>query len=686
MRIRPSDLLFLLLTTTVVAAAAGSCGGSNQVLGNTGSGAGSTGSSMGGAQSNGTMSTASMSNGSMSTATMSTGTMSTGTGGGVSTIYPCTGCPTFPPSGTPTCPPATLGAPTIAYPLDGLLLPPNMNVLEVQFVPPAGATLFEVDFTNAITNVKVETMCNAITPVRGGPSSGCGVTLPQAAWNDIANTNRDGDPVQVTVRATTGTGACVTSSTAKIAINFAKDDIIGGIYYWQSATYGGVGGKTGGIYSHDFGSFDPTPTPFYTSGASGTCVGCHFLSRDGARISLTFDDPDGDDEFGDERSGVLDVASRTGLAGMTQLSPGFQTFTHDHGKMITSTFKPAMTMPMLMSNQGFGLYDSSGTTLTVLKALALPTGMLGTQPDLSSDDSLLAFVVPQAGTIDKSGDHHFLGGSIYTAAFHTSTNTLDTFTPLLAATGNLNNYYPNIAPDGSFVIYNEATPSMPLPTSDAGTVSNGDAFYARNARVKLLHLPAPAGGGSATPIDLAALNVANGLSNSWPRWSPYVQTYKGHRLLWVTFSSNRDYGLHLSNQGFDNCYPPEGPMYDQPQPLSKAGVTYQSCAEPQIWMAGIIVDPDPSLDSGDRSFPAFWLPFQDVTSHNHSAQWVQKIQGPGTPDGGTGSSTSTSTGTGSSSSGGSKCGEFGATCGFGSALCCSDVLCCNGTCQYTCAQ
>ena len=38
------------------------------------------------------------------------------------------------------------------------------------------------------------------TAADGGVSySGCGLTLPQQAWNDIADTNRDGDPVQVVV-------------------------------------------------------------------------------------------------------------------------------------------------------------------------------------------------------------------------------------------------------------------------------------------------------------------------------------------------------------------------------------------------------------------------------------------------------------------------------------------------------
>jgi hypothetical protein len=592
--------------------------------------------------------------------TTSSGGASDGGDAGVSSSYPCTGCPAFPPLGAPTCAPSTLGPPTLAYPLDGILLPPNMNVLEVQFVPPAGATLFEVDFENAITSVKVETMCNPITPVRGGASTGCAVTLPQAAWNDIANTNRDGDPVKVTVRATIN-GACVSTSTETVSINFAKDDLAGGIYYWQAATYGGIGGKTGGIYSHDFGTFDPTPTPFYTSGASGTCVGCHYLSRDGVRISLSTDDPDGDDEFGDMKTHVLDVASRTALGGMN-VSPGFQTWAHDHSLMIASTYKTAM-------NKSFAVYDNNGATM--LASLALPAGMTGTQPDLSKDDATLAFVVPQAGTISMFGDHHFLGGSLYLAPFNAPTKALGAPTVLLASNGTVNYYYPNIAPDGSFVVFNEATPSMPLD----GGIANGDAFYAREARVKLVHLPAQA---NAMPIDLPALNVMDGLTNSWPRWSPFVQTYKGHKLLWVTFSSNRDYGLRLANKGFDNCYPPESPTYDLPQPLSKAGVTYQGCAQPQIWMAGVIVDADPSLDAKDRSYPAFWLPFQDVTAHNHSAQWVEQVQS-GNPgaDGGTDAG-------GDADAAGPTCGETGALCP--PSQCCSDVVCCNGSCQAICAK
>ena len=515
--------------------------------------------------------------------------------GDAAQVFPCDGCAPFPPLGSTNCAPTVLGPAKLVYPIDGLLLPPNMNVLEVQFVPPQGGIEYEVDFENAVTDVRVQTLCNPVPDVRGGASKGCGLTLPQLAWNDIANANRDGDPLVVSVRATID-GSCATTSQESVRLSFAKDDLAGGIYYWQSATYGGVGGKTGGIYSHDFGTFDPTPTPFYTSDATGTCVGCHNVSRDGVRMSLAFDDPDGDDEFGDVHTAVLDIATKNKVGG-TMMSPGFQTFSHDHSRMIASTYKTNQ-------NKSFAVFDGDGVTL--LSNTALPNGMQATQPDLSKDDSSLVFVVPSIvqnkTTISTTGDHHFLGGSLFTSSFTLATNVIGTPAPFIAATGAQNFYYPSFAPDMSFVVFNEA--------DDPSTANNtDDAFYNRKARVKIMHYPAQQGDG---PIDLPALNVADGLSNSWPRWSPFVGSFHGHQILWVTFSSNRDYGLHLVNTGFDNCYPPESPAYDQPQPLSKQNTTYQNCAQPQIWMAAVIVDTDRGLDANDRSYPAFWLPFQDV--------------------------------------------------------------------------
>src|SRR5262249_17197020 len=114
-------------------------------------------------------------------------------------IIPCPGCIAFPPpggNGPPTCT-AQGAAPHLAYPPDHGLLPPNMNVVEVQFLPGNGNAVFEIDFANSATDVRFETMCAAITNTRGGKSGGCAFRLDPTYWACVATHNRGGDPVTV---------------------------------------------------------------------------------------------------------------------------------------------------------------------------------------------------------------------------------------------------------------------------------------------------------------------------------------------------------------------------------------------------------------------------------------------------------------------------------------------------------
>src|SRR4029077_7203343 len=94
------------------------------------------------------------------------------------------------------------------------------------------------------------------------------------------------------------------------------------------------------------------------------------------------------------------------------------------------------------------------------------------------------------------------------------------------------------------------------------------------------------------------------------------------------------------------------------------------------------IDTDRTLDAMDRSYPAFWLPFQDVTAHNHSAQWVATVATPpkSGADAGSGSDSGVAGDGGSAGDGGGSgsCVPAGGTCGPGAGLCCSDVVCCPG--------
>jgi hypothetical protein len=585
-------------------------------------------------------------------------------------VVTCPGCPCFPGTncasggnadgGAPPACPVPGEAPTIIYPPDRVLMPPNTNSMEVQFLRGAGNTLFEIDFQNAVTDVRMITRCSTITDTRGVLTAGCGYTLDTQRWQYVASVNRGGDPVHVTVRATPD-GVCVGSSATR-QIEFATEDLVGAIYYWQSVTVSGVPGKAGGIYRYDFGRADIAPEAFLQSNATNgnRCVGCHFVSRDGQRLSYGSDDPDSDDEYGDLSSRLMDVATRNVLS--TSIVPGFRTFTHDHAWMLASDGRGMANPP------AFRRYDANSAMLIDSPATGTRRG---TQPDWSPDDSTIVYVQPGSFLQNNGGasmmmgdDSHFIGGSLFTKSWNGTITGPPT--ALLMSTGE-NNYYPAFSSDGSFILFNRVF---------ATTGTAADAFANPNARIWAMSRQ------GGTPVDLAVLNRANHLSNSWPRWSPYVQRDRGHSILWVTFSSTRDYGLRVQNEDPAGvaCFPPESPenqntSHQCPLVPATCGCTALNCptfcVQPQIWMAAVEVDATGGISAGrDTSHPGFWLPFQDVTAHNHIAQWVSSIPG-STTDAGV---------TDGSSSDAATCGFDRDPCGPGHPLCCATYVCLSGQC------
>src|SRR5205814_3416386 len=123
--------------------------------------------------------------------------------------------------------------------------------------------------------------------------------------------NAGGDPLTVTVRGTKD-GSCVSGSNSRTML-FAAQPVQGVIYYWQSVVFGTLQGTSGGIYRYDFGTQATAPSPFLVPRASGAfsnrCIGCHFISRDGKKMTFGNDDPDADDEYSDLKTSLLDVAT-----------------------------------------------------------------------------------------------------------------------------------------------------------------------------------------------------------------------------------------------------------------------------------------------------------------------------------------------------------------------------------------
>ena len=361
-----------------------------------------------------------------------------------------------------------------------------------------------------------------------------------STWQAIASSNLAGS-VRLSIRGVkqAAPAQCATSKQAEIVVG--PTQIMGGIYYWTTV-------PDNAIMRYDFGQAENKPESYISKKKTGYCVGCHAISPDGSRIAFTDNVDDGY---------IMDVKKGTFLKKQTP-KVFFQVFTPDN-KYLVANYKGKMSI-------------RDGTTGVQLAELALG-GQRVTHPELSPMGDLLVFT--QLKHANPGLD--FSEGSIATAPFKgTSAGSPKV---IVMGGGSQNNYYPAISPDGRWIIFNR---------SDSGSYSNNKAE---------LWVVRTSGG---APVQLKRANKGKNLRNSWARWSPFTQQYKGGKLFWFSFSSIRDYGTELVNSS---------------KSIDKS--------IPQIWMTAFA--PDLAQGGEDPSFPAFWLPYQELKSRNHIAQWTQKV-------------------------------------------------------------
>lgn len=465
--------------------------------------------------------------------------------------------------------------PDLVYPNDGVLVPPNMRGLEVHFLPGTSNTLFELSFRNALTDVTIYLGCTQ--PLNGG----CIYKPDAGTWTWLAETNRGGEPLTITLRGTDDAGSAVGTSTS-LKLSFSKDDLTGGLYYWT--TSGGTA-----IMRYDFTNGAQATSEKYigTELTGGTCIGCHALSRDGKKIVA---------EAGGQNDGrvvLLDVGRKELLApfGSSGASPD---------KSIFESWDPD-------GSQYVGVYGDSGATDFNLMLFDGTTGkkkssITGTgtdaspanHPDFAPDSQRIAYVrVGVKGTNQRFGRGAIQMTSLGQAGWSAPVT-------IVPSQDGRNRYYPAFSPDGTFLLYNEST----CPTS--GSSFERDCNADSDPSTKLFAVKAEPG---ATPIELTRANArgkrdtSSQLTSSFPKWAPFVYqrtASAGTRLQWFTFSSTRQYGLRN---------PPAGGSENPRGTL--------------LWLSA--VDPDAVARGEDPSYPAFVLPIQDITTSNHIAQWTTEV-------------------------------------------------------------
>jgi hypothetical protein len=318
-----------------------------------------------------------------------------------------------------------------------------------------------------------------------------------------------------------------------------------------------------GIFRHDMSKPGQPAEEFLTSNqTSGRCVACHVLSRDGTQMAITYDG-------GGKPATMVEVGTKT--VAPTMASWNFGTFTPDNAQFLAV--------------EGGTLVVRDTKTQGVLATMTTTGDVSVSQPDLSPDGKRLVY----ATNPDGDYDWDFISGQIYTRTYDQATRTFGPETALV--NDGKNNFYPSWSPDGNWILFNKVT------------ASGGNTYDDPNSTTWVVKAD-----GSQPPVQLAKADESLGITNSWPRWAPFPQTLgtANEPMFWVTMGSKRDFGVRLRNTG----------LFQRPA----VGTPAKSA---QIWMTPFL--PNRADKGQDPSAKAFRLPFQNLDSSNHIAQWTERV-------------------------------------------------------------
>jgi hypothetical protein len=286
------------------------------------------------------------------------------------------------------------------------------------------------------------------------------------------------------------------------------------------------------------------------------------------------------------------VISRQGNQIVVGKNAPLPTAAYDVRNVVTKTVNQSMTGPLSGSSNFFSfspdeahLLTSTGTSISWLRLISGQSTQVtnnGAMPDWSPDGRHMVFARP-GFSIPFGGSIGVSSASLQTMRFNGT--GFDAPQQLVGA-GGQNNYYPTYSPDNEWILFNKS-PGNRASASNAtidpndGGIPDGELWTVR------------ATGG--TPIRLSKATDPG--ATSWPKWAPVRHHSASGQVLWFTFSSGRAYGLRLG-------------QYEQVQ----------------LWM--VAFDPARAATGQDPTYPAFWLPFQDISSSNHIGQWSTEVPRP----------------------------------------------------------
>ncbi len=316
-----------------------------------------------------------------------------------------------------------------------------------------------------------------------------------------------------------------------------------------------------------------------SAGALAGGIYRHDMSRPGESAEAFYTT----DESPSERCVACHVLSRDGKK---------MAITYDGGNGAASIVDVATQTPLLATDRtfewNFATFEPSGERIVTVRQGVLslrdvgtggvintvPTNGFSSHVDFAPAGDTIVYVVAASPV----QDWNFSGGRLVVQSFDDGSAMWGAPTVLFQPPAGINAYYPSFSPDGEWVLFNQ---------SDSG------AYDIPNAELYVMRTD-----GSTAPLRLDSPNLALGLTNSWARWAPFEQVLNpgdelSENFFWLTFSSKREFGVRLAP------------------------------GSPQLWMAPFF--PGRADAGSNPSGPAFRLPFQEITTNNHIAQWTTEV-------------------------------------------------------------
>lgn len=468
-------------------------------------------------------------------------------------------------------------APTLYYPNDGTMLPPNLRRLDVQWKAKGGTNLYEISFKSAVGEVIYYSRCDGGAP--NWDAGSCAFELDEAGYNALAYTNAGAGPVTLKIRGTVEGDPTKLGESAEFHIEFAQNSVYGGLYYWNVTQTA--------IMRFDFGAATGVPDVFADH---NSCVGCHALSRDGTKMVASLDG---------QNNGRLVFTNDVTKVNQAQTS-SFTVWDNGPNRIQFASFNPtgsqfvavygdttAQNGPAPADMDQNKLWFHDGTTGLRASSHTLP--YRPDHPDWSPDGNMIAFThingtgtsqMPSRGNIEmiKKDAAGAWSAPIVIAPYATDKMRFN----------------PNFEPSSAFLYFTESTCPAGQPDS---ADCNGDSDPTAKTFVATPTANAP-----LVPLTNSfkrgVIDIENNLADTgdtFPRSAPFQTVHQKTKLVWFTVASRRKAGLRSQS----------GPQH--------------------LWM--FAVDWQKVLAGQDGSYTGFYLPFQDLKTSNHIGQWTEKIVG-----------------------------------------------------------